>query len=190
MNTTGLGVLVVGLLLCFAGNRSLNLAVAASGFAVGWLITEPFNASVSIALVVALAAAAAAWVLAHLVFRVALFFVGGLAGAVIGAKVFGLLQPEDRNVVLVILFVAATAFIGGLITQRYRRTALAAVCALGGAALVLSGLARTFPEPLEFLRSPNEVWEVVVAALAWIALAVAGWLTQRKRVREPARTAQ
>ena len=42
MNGSGLGVLAVGLLLCFAGIRSLNLAVLASGFAVGWLVTKLF----------------------------------------------------------------------------------------------------------------------------------------------------
>jgi hypothetical protein len=169
-------------------HRSLNLAVLASGFAVGWLITEPFNASVITALIIALAAAAGAWILAHLVFRVALFFVGGLAGALVGAKIFGLLQPDNRSVVLVILFVAATAFIGGFVTQRFRRVALAVVCALGGAVLVMSGLARTFPGTLGFLRDPDAAWQAVTAALAWIALAAAGWVTQRQRLRERSRT--
>lgn len=78
------------------------------------------------------------------------------SGAVIGAKIFGLLQRGDRSVALVVLFVAATAFIGGLVTQRFRRPALAAFCALAGAALVLSGLARTFPQALGFFRNPVE----------------------------------
>jgi hypothetical protein len=186
MDTTGLGVLAVGLLLCFAGVTSVNLAVLASGFAVGWLLTEPFNASVTTALIVALAAAAAAWVLAHLVFRVALFFVGGLAGAVVGAKLFGLLEPSGGNVVLVVLFVAATAFIGGLVTQRFHRPALAAACALGGSALALSGVARAFPGGLGFLRDPAAGWEAIVAAVVWVALAAAGWLVQRRLVRERA----
>lgn len=188
MDTTGLAGLAVGLLLCFAGARSVNLAVLASGFALGWLITEPFDASFLTALIVALASAAGAWVLAHLVFRVAMFFVGGVAGGVIGAKIFGLLQPGDRSVVLVVIFVAATAFIGGLVTQRYRRTALIIVCALGGAALILSGLARTFPQSLGFFRDPVESWQTVVDTVAWIALAGAGWAAQRKvsRDKQPA----
>jgi hypothetical protein len=179
MDATGLAGIAVGLLLCFAGARSVNLAVLASGFALGWLITEPFDASFLTALIVAVASAAAAWVLAHLVFRVAMFFVGGLAGAVIGAKIFGLLQSGDRSVVLVVLFVAATGFIGGLVTQRYRRAALVVACALGGAALVLSGLGRAFPQPLGFFRDPVEAWQTVVTALAWLALAGTGWAAQR-----------
>jgi hypothetical protein len=184
VDTTGLAGLAVGLLLCFAGARSVNLAVLAAGFALGWLITEPFDASFLTALIVAVASAAGAWVLAHLIFRVAMFFVGGLAGAVIGAKIFGLLQPGDRSVVLVVIFVAATAFIGGLVTQRYRRAALIVVCALGGAALVLSGLARTFPQTLDFFRDPVRTWQAVVDTVAWIVLAGTGWAAQRTAGRD------
>jgi hypothetical protein len=189
MDTTGIGVLAVGLLLCFAGVTSLNLAVLASGFAVGWLITEPFNTSILTALFVALAAAVLAWVLAHLVFRVALFFVGGLAGAVFGAKLFGLLEPTGGNAVLAVLFIAAAAFIGGFLTQRFHQPALAAACALGGAALALSGVARAFPDSLGFLRNPNSTWEAIVAAVVWAALATAGWVVERRLVRDrtPAR---
>jgi hypothetical protein len=184
MDTTGLGLLVVGLLLCFAGVRSLNLALLASGFAVGWLLTEPFGADLLTALVVAVAAAVAAWIVAHLVFRVALFFVGGLAGAVIGAKVFGLLQPPGGSVLLAVLFVAAAGFIGGIATQHFRQSALAVVCALGGAGLVLSGLARTFPDALGFLRIPVTAWQSVVTTAIWLAVAVVGWTTQRRQLGE------
>jgi hypothetical protein len=183
VDTTGIGVLVVGLLLCFAGVRSVNLAVLASGFAIGWLLTEPFGASTLTALIVALAVAAGAWVIVHLVFRVALFFVGGLAGAVVGAKLFGLLEPDDGSVVLAVLFVAAVGFIGGIATQRYRRTALAVACALGGAGLALSGVAKLFPDSLGFLRSPDNAAESAVSTVVWAVLAVLGWATQRRLIR-------
>ena len=183
MDTTGFGVLAVGLLLCFAGARSLNLALLASGFAVGWLVTEPFGASLLTALIVAAAAALGAWVIGHLVFRFALFIVGGLAGAVVGAKVFGLLQPSGGSVLLAVLFVVATGFIGGIATQRFRGTALAVACALGGAGLVLSGLARAFPDALGFLRAPEAVWQSAVATLTWVVLAIVGWTTQRRLQR-------
>ena len=94
---SGLGALVVGLVLCFVGVKWLPVAVLASGFALGWLITEPFNASLGVAFVIALAAAVAAWVLATFVCRAALFFVGLIAGGVIGAKLFGLLQATTTT---------------------------------------------------------------------------------------------
>jgi hypothetical protein len=66
--------------------------------------------------------------------------------------------------------------------------AVADVCALGAAALVLSGLARTFPGTLAFLRDPDAAWHAVTTALAWLVMAATGWATKRKRVRERSRT--
>ncbi|BBH70724.1 hypothetical protein ACTI_74090 [Actinoplanes sp. OR16] len=187
MDTSGFGVLLIGVLLCFAGVRSLNLAVFGSGLAVGWLITEPFGASLPTALLVAVAAGLIALLLARFVFRVGLFFVGGLAGTVIGAKVFGLLQPDGGSVILLVLFVAACGFIGGLVTQRYRLAALAVVCALGGAALVLSGLARAFPDPLGFLRDPAGEVEAALTTVVWLAVAGTGWAVQRRQLAKTRR---
>jgi hypothetical protein len=187
MDISGLGVLAVGAVLCFAGVRSLNLALFGSGFAVGWLMTEPFDASVLTALMVAVATAVVAVVLARIVFRASLFFVGGIAGAIIGAKLFGLLQPEGGSVVLLVLFVVATSFIGGLATQRFHWTALAIVCAVGGAALILSGLARAFPGVLGFLRDPANEWEAVLTTVAWISMAAVGWSVQRNVVHSAQR---
>ena len=180
MDLTGLGVLAVGLLLCFTGARSLNLALLASGFAFGWLLTEPFDATFLTALVVALAVAAGVWVLARFVSRASLFVIGGLAGAVVGAKLFGLLQPGGGSVLLIVLFMAATAFIAGLATQRFRRTAVAVACALGGAGLVLSGVARTVPDTLGLLRTPETGWQSTVAGLLWLGIAVGGWVVQQR----------
>jgi uncharacterized membrane protein (DUF485 family) len=74
---TGVGLAVVGLLLCFVGLRSIHLALLACGFALGWLVAEGLGASVAIAAIVAACAAVVGWVLARVVFRAALFVVGG-----------------------------------------------------------------------------------------------------------------
>lgn len=183
MDGSGLGVLAIGLVLCFLGVRSLHLAVAASGFALGWLLCEPFGASVLTTFLIAAAAAIAAWVLVVVLFRTALFFVGAMCGAVIGAKLFGLLEHGSRNIVLAVLFVAATGFIVGFVVQRFRAGVLSLACALGGAGLALSGLARTFPGFLDFLRFPQTSWHALATAAAWLALAWAGWAVQRRTVR-------
>jgi hypothetical protein len=180
---SGLGALVVGLVLCFVGVKWLPLAVLASGFALGWLLTEPFNASLGVAFGIALAAAVAAWVLATFVFRAALFFVGLIAGGVIGAKLFGLLQGNDHNILLGLIFVVAVGFISGIATQRFHNTVLTAVCALGGAGLALSGVARAFPDTLGFLRTPTSTAETVIATVVWLVLAILGWLVQRRLVK-------
>jgi len=177
---SGLGALVVGLVLCFVGVKWLPVAVLASGFALGWLITEPFNASLGVEFVVALAVAVAAWVLATFVFRAALFFVGLITGGVIGAKLFGLLQGNDHNILLGMIFVVAVAFISGIATQRFHKTVLTAMCALGGAGLALSGMARAFPDTLGFLRTPTSTAQTILATVAWLVVAILGWLVQRR----------
>lgn len=184
MDGSGHGVLAVGLVLCFLGVRSLHLAVATSGFALGWLLSEPLGASVLTAFLISVAAAIAAWVLAVFVFRTALFFVGAMCGGVIGAKLFGLFEQGSGNIVLAVLFVSASAFVAGFAVQRFRHGMLSLTCALGGAGLALSGLARTFPEVLGFLRYPQLPWHTVVTTAAWLALAWAGWVVQQRVVRD------
>ena len=182
---TGIGLLVVGLLLCFVGLRSIHLAVLLSGFALGWLVAEGLGASLTVGLIVALCAAVVGWLLTTVVFRVALFAVGGIAGAVIGAKLFGLLDGDQGSPLLAVLFVVAVAVLTGLAAQRYHETAAIWACAFGGAGLALSGLARLWPSTLGFLRTPDTTVEAVVDAAAWLALGALGWSVQRRLVRRP-----
>jgi hypothetical protein len=184
---TGVGVLLVGLLLCFAGRLSINLAVLASGFALGWLVAEGLGSSPGVAVVVAACAAVVAWVLATLVFRAAMFVVGAVAGGVIGAKLFGLLQGDEGSVVLAILFVVAVAVLTGLATQRFHETAVIWACAFGGAGLALSGVARVWPDTLGFLRTPHTTTEAVLSAAAWLVLGGLGWSVQRRLTRQRSR---
>jgi hypothetical protein len=183
---TGVGVLAVGLLLCFAGVASLHPAVLASGFALGWLVAESLGGSVGVTAIVAGCAAVVAWVLSTVVFRAALLVVGGIAGGVIGAKLYGLLQGDGGNVVLAFLFVLAVAVLTGLAAQRFRDTALVWICAFGGAGLALSGLARIWPGTLGFLRTPDTTAEAIIDAAAWLALGALGWSVQRRWLRRKA----
>jgi hypothetical protein len=180
---SGVGVALVGLLLCFAGLRSIHLALLASGFALGWLLAESLGGSLPVTAVVALCAAVVAWVVATFVFRAALLVVGAIAGGVIGAKLFGLLEGDEGNAVLAILFVLAVAVLVGLATQRFHEPVLALACAFGGASLALSGLARAFPDQLGFLRIPDTTAEAVIDAAAWVLLGAAGWSVQRRWAR-------
>jgi hypothetical protein len=117
---TGIGVILVGLLLCFAGLRrsTWRCSPPASRSADWWprrwaARPAPRRSSVS-------GAAEVAWARATLVFRAALVVVGAACGAVIGAKVFGLLEHDDGNVVLAVLFVLAVALLAGLAAQRFQ----------------------------------------------------------------------
>jgi len=182
---TGVGLAVVGLLLCFVGLRSIHLALLASGFALGWLVAEGLGASAAVGFIVALCAAVVGWVLARVVFRAALFVVGAIAGGVIGAKLFGLLEGGHGNVLLAVLFVVAVAVLTGLAAQRFHETAAIAACAFGGAGLALSGVARIWPDALGFLRIPHTTTEAIIGTAVWLVLGALGWAVQRRLVRRP-----
>jgi hypothetical protein len=182
---TGVGLAVVGLLLCFVGLRSIHLAVLASGFALGWLVAEGLGASLAVAAIVAVCAGVVGWVLATVVFRAALFVVGGIAGGVIGAKLFGLLDGDHGSVLLAVIFVVAVAVLTGLAAQRFHETAAIAACAFGGAGLALSGVARIWPDALGFLRIPHTTTEAIIGTAVWLVLGALGWAVQRRLVRRP-----
>ena len=78
------------------------------------------------------------------------------------------------------IFIVAVGFISGIATRRFHNTVLTAVCALGGAGLALSGVARAFPDTLGFLRTGASTAETVTATVLWLVLAILGWLVQRR----------
>lgn len=176
----GLALVVVGLLLCFLGIGSLHLAVLASGFGIGWYAGDLFGASSSTSLLLALLGALLAWVLVSLVFKLATFFLGVVTGGVIGAKLYEVAAGGDRNAALFALLVVAVAALGGFVADRYRVRALLWLTTLGGASIALTGLARVWPEGLGFLHRPGAGWEHLLAVGCWAALAVAGWVVQRR----------
>ncbi|MDN5790079.1 MAG: DUF4203 domain-containing protein [Micrococcales bacterium] len=172
-------LVLVGAVLCFAGIASTHIAVLVSGFGLAWLLADGIGASAGTALVIALAGAIAAWVLVRLVFKAALFFVGGLVGAVIGARLYTLLQPSGGSVVIAVVFVVAAAFLSGWLANRWSVRTLLVLTALGGAGLMLSGLART-TSSLAWLRAPDSAVATVIMALLWVGLAGLGWASQRR----------
>lgn len=173
-------VVLVGLVLCFFGVFSLHLQVLATGFGLGWLLGDLFGTSATTELLLGLMAAVTVWILATLVFKAAALFIGGITGAVIGAGISGIVQTGDRNVALGMLLVLVFAAMCALLADRYRERSLLWLTTLGGAGIVLVGLARAGPGTLGFLRGADTVTEQVVTTLLWAGLAVAGWVTQRR----------
>ena len=176
--SSGVVGLGVGLLLCFLGVGSLHLAVLGSGFALGWLIASLFNANTPTTVLVGLGCAIVAWILVSLVFRFGAFFVGAVAGGVIGARVFALLVTGTNKVLLTTVFVLVFAGVSGLLAGRFRGRFLMWATALGGAGLALAGLGQIAPNALEFLRHPDTALEGVLSVGAWLALALLGRTTQ------------
>jgi len=176
----GLVIVAVGLLLCFLGVGSVHLAVIASGFGLGWMLGDLFGASQSTALLLGVLGGLVAWITVAFVFKLAAFFIGIVTGAVIGAKLYGTVSGDAENWVLAAILVVAVAAACGFLADRYRRRALLWLTTIGGAGIVLGGLGRVSPDTLGFLRDPSPGWEQVVSFLAWVALAVAGWIVQRR----------
>lgn len=181
MTGGGAGLAFVGLVLCFLGVFSIHLQVLAAGFGLGWLAGDLFGTSVGTSITLGLIGAVVVWVLATLVFKAAALFIGTVTGAVIGAGISGLVQGgKDRNIALGILLVVVFAVMSALLADRYRSRALLWLTTVGGAGLILVGLARMAPDVFGFLRGPDSGAEQVVSTLCWGGLAVAGWFTQRR----------
>lgn len=175
----GVMVLLLGALLCFYGIRSVHLAVLASGFGLGWLIADLFTSALATLFLFALIGAVTAWAMTTLVFNFSSFLIGGLTGAMMGARIADVLQPGDNNWALSAIVVLSLAVAAAFLADRYRARALLWLTSIGGASMILNGLART-TDALEFLRTPDTAAQQILSAIAWIALSVAGWIVQRR----------
>ncbi|ABG93233.1 MULTISPECIES: hypothetical protein [Rhodococcus] len=176
---SGIAILLVGAVLCFAGVGSQHVAVIAAGFGLGWLLADLLSLSLGTTFLVAAIGAVVVWVATTLIFKFAAFFIGIIAGAVIGAKLSRVLQPDDAGWLLSGVVIVALAVACGFLADRYRARALLWLTAVGGASMVLTGLGLAIP-PLGFLEDPNEGSQQFFATLIWIVVAAAGWLTQRR----------
>lgn len=176
----GLAVIAIGLILCFLGVGSVHLAVPASGFAIAWMLADNFDTSAGTGLLIGLGGAATAWIVVSLIFRAAGFFVGAVAGGVIGAKLYTLLQGDDSSLVLALIFVLSMAMVAGFLTDRLRRRFLLWLCALGGAGVALSGFGTVAPGLENWVHAPESSAQSVVSSLSWAALAIGGVIVQRR----------
>jgi hypothetical protein len=182
----GLGVasLLAGMLLCFVGVRSLKLVGACAGFGLGSGLAAALGGGPVVAVVVGIGAAVGGVLAVALLVRTGLFVVGALAGGVIAAAGYRTLpQGTAWSPALVVLVVLAVALLCGATVAYARGPSLRVVTALAGAALVIRGVVEAGPAFLGFLRAPATWVESLVALAALLALAWAGFTTQRSRTR-------
>jgi len=179
-----LALLVVGLVLCFAGARSLRLTVLVAGFGLGWLLPDAFGANLATKFAVAAVAALALLVLSIVMSRFAIFLVGAAVGAVIGARLFALLGGDDPSWLLAVLFVPTFGLVAGFLAQRMGRGFLRWATAIAGAALIMSAVGSMFSDDLGLLQSPDGPVQSAVHAVVWAALAFVGHQVQRALARE------
>lgn len=173
-------VVAVGVVLCFFGIGSVHLAIMASGFGLGWLLADLFGATGWTTVLVAAAAAVILELTVALIFKIARFVVGMVAGSLIGAKLYSVTAGADRNVLLAGVVVVATALAFGFLADKFRERVLLWATAIGGAGLILSAIGLIWPDTLGFLRHPSPGGQQALSTALWVALAAGGWLTQRR----------
>ncbi|WP_197021618.1 DUF4203 domain-containing protein [Cellulomonas sp. HZM] len=181
--SSGVVVLLIGLLLCFWGIGSVNLALLASGFAVGYLVGDALGATGWDLFWIALGTGIVAWLVVSLVFRFATFVIGLVTGAVIGSKIWSALGNDATSVLLGIVLVLVVAYAAATLAEKYHRRALLWFTALGGASLTMSGIATVWPS-LGLLAHPDDGWQQLVMTVVWLALSGAGWWVQRQIFRK------
>jgi hypothetical protein len=176
-------LLAVGLVLCFAGARSLRLTVLVGGFALAWLLADAFDASTATTLAVAAVGAVAAFVLTLIVSRLVIFVVGAVIGAVIGARLFALLGGDDPSWLLAAIFVASFGLVCGFVAQRTGRTFLRWATAFAGAEIIMSAVGSMLGGDLGLLEQPDDATQSTLHTLAWVVLAVVGERVQHAQSR-------
>jgi hypothetical protein len=176
---SAVAVILIGLVLCLGGSLSVRLAVFAAGFGAAWTLAAALDADTGTTLLIGLGGGVLAFVLTLLAARF-LFFIGGLCvGAVIGAKLFVLAQGGGADLLLALVVVPAVALVCALLARRFERPFLVWATALGGAALVLSGVGRLWADAAGELWRPESTAGVVLVAVLWVVLAVIGRSVQR-----------
>lgn len=176
---SGTVLVIVGLVLCLAGARSVRLAVLAAGFGVGWILADVFGAAFLTGFLIALASAAAAFVLTLVMSKIVLFIAGCIVGALVGAKLYVVLSGSDSDWLLAVVFVPSAALLSGFLAGRFQRRFMEWATAFAGAALVLSGLALFGGDNLD-LRHPDTGAESTLLAASWLVLALLGRSVQHR----------
>lgn len=172
-------MVIVGLVLAIAGIWSVRLVLITAGAGAAWLLADAFEASTGTALLIAAGGGLLAFVVGLIAARILFFAVGSIVGAVVGARVFAILDTGDASILLAVIFVPAIAVLGAIAAEKWRQRFLGWACAIGGSGLVLSGLGRMAPDSLGFLSDPTGPASQATSTLLWIGLAIVGRLAQR-----------
>jgi hypothetical protein len=172
-------LVLVGVLLAVGGIWSIRLVLVCAGAGAAWLVADAFGASAGTSALIAAASGLLALIVGVLAARVLFFVVGLVVGAVVGARLFTILDTGDASVLLAVVFVPAVAVVGGVALERWRERLVGWVTAIGGSALVLAGLGRVDSE-VRVVSDPGDYGEQAISVAAWVALAVLARVVQRR----------
>ena len=172
-------LVLVGVLLAVGGIWSIRLVLVCAGAGAAWLVADAFGASAATSALVAAASGLLALLVGVLAARVLFFVVGLVVGAVVGARLFTILDTGDASVLLAVVFVPAVAVVGGVALERWRERLVGWVTAIGGSALVLAGLGRVDSD-VRVVSDPVDYGEQAISVAAWVALAVLARVVQTR----------
>jgi hypothetical protein len=172
-------LVVVGVLLAVGGIWSIRLVLVCAGAGAAWLVADAFGASAATSALVAAASGLLALLVGVLAARVLFFVVGLVVGAVVGARLFTILDTGDASVLLAVVFVPAVAVVGGVALERWRERLVGWVTAIGGSALVLAGLGRVDSD-VRVVSDPVDYGEQAISVAAWVVLAVLARVVQKR----------
>jgi hypothetical protein len=181
-------LILVGLVLGLTGVWSLRLSVALLGFGAGWLVSDALEAPTWTSLLVGLGAGVVALLTAILAAKVVVFMLGLMTGAVVGAKLFLVLDRGDASPVLAVVFIPAVALSCGYLAGRWRTRFVGWAAAAAGAALTLSGVGLLWSSGLGLLHDPDRLDRQAISLGSWVALAVVMRLVQRRILDRGRRT--
>lgn len=176
---SALAVLVVGLVLLLAGSLSVRLAVLLAGFGVSWTLAVAMDADTGTALLIGVAGAVLAFLITLIAARLMFFVCGLCVGAVIGAKLFVLVQGGTADVLLAVIVIPAVALLCAFLARRLGRRFLVWGTAAGGATLVLSAVGRLWTDAGQ-LWQPQTGGGVALFLALWVVLAVIGAMVQKR----------
>ncbi|MCY4728180.1 hypothetical protein NYO98_18015 [Nocardioides sp. STR2] len=172
-------LVLVGVLLAVGGIWSIRLVLVCAGAGAAWLVADAFGAGLGTAALIAGASGLLALLVGVLAARVLFFVVGLVVGAVVGARLFTILDTGDASVLLAVVFVPAVAVVGGVALERWRERLVGWVTAIGGSALVLAGLGRVDSD-VRVVSDPAGYGEQAISVAAWVGLAVLARIVQKR----------
>jgi hypothetical protein len=185
---TSILILGAGVLGCFLGYRLFRLTLAVYGFLLGVIFGGTVGQSLAegnsaVLLVSALVGGVLGALLLALLYRVGVFVIGAVAGVLLANAAGLVLDLQLQWWAFVICAVIA----GALALTFQKVVIILATAALGSWTMVSAGIALWSGQALAWERildSPP-LWErtdlpQVVVFIAWLALAIAGALLQRR----------
>jgi hypothetical protein len=185
----GVLALLSGIFICAYGNVLFRFVLAVLGFMIGFSLVmwiagpSPSPLVIIVAMVVGGILAA----IGYAMFKLALYFAGGILGIVIVMAVLGLVGVAGSDLgVFGWIIAAAAAVLGAFFGRRLGDLAIILATALAGAYLVVLGIANLFApgieggQPLKMLGSAFPL--VLFASIALIS-GLAQWEAMRWRRR-------